>query len=185
MSDYSKQYAQDSLGASLIENTQLKHEIERLTRELAEAVKIQVALSTQLAEAKQNADRGYLEGYGKGKSDLAEAKALDDRRVMAIEAMIKEKNELERKLVEARALSLEWMACHDKLKAGEPYKFPSPPYDRALIEAHNAAIKDAAKVVEGMSGYVWIVRSETAAAILALVKPDLGHIDARPLTSGD
>lgn len=52
--------------------------------------------------------------------------ALGDEAADALESAQAEIARLNDRLVETQMLSFKWMEAHDKLKAGEPYSFPSP-----------------------------------------------------------
>ena len=62
-----------------------------------------------------------------------------------LQSVLELNNNLRAELNETSRLAYEWMICHDKLKAGEPYTFPSPPYNKTIddLRAENTRIRAA------------------------------------------
>ena len=97
-----------------------------------------------------------------------------------LQSVLELNNNLRAELNETSRLAYEWMICHDKLKAGEPYTFPSPPYNKtiddlraALAEVHltiNALYTERDKARAALAEAREVMKP--LANRLALTKPD-------------
>lgn len=153
-------------------------------------------MSDRMGEIKPHDDRALahireLLRDGRPLDDY-DAKALLarlDRAEAALATADANLDESQRHNVEVSKLATDWMNAHDSLKAGQPYKLPSPVPVAQLIATADAAgfargVEAAAGVADEVSGRddvplllrksIWVAvrkdcASEIAAAIRALV----------------